>query len=278
MDAALTQRIARFTPPWLRYMVTLSEAAKTGEGWVIASGDDIALWDTDGGAVLPMWPTKELAAEAVNDGGEATAVGVGEIVDRLLPFLAESDASISLFPNFDDDMLIEPAAVTEDLADFINKPHDVVAQLTEAPTELVYDEWALLESPGVEDERPEGWAPSTAPHLSGDRYADAVAFATASGVLWLLDDAEEDAVVGMVLDDRPALALWATQAQAADYAERVGSEVAPRSVSVDALVTGWLLIAYGGDWAVALSPDESTAIFVEPVHFALDIAEACAAR
>lgn len=279
MDTELTQRIGQFAPPWLRYMVTLSEAARTGESWVIAAGDDIALWDTDGGSVLPMWPTQELAAAVADGDNEAAPIGVGEIVDRLLPFLTESDANISLFPNFDDDMLIEPAAVAEDIADFMGEPHDVVAQIGEKPVEVVYDEWALLESPGVEDERPEGWAPAeTAPRPTGDRFADAIAYAATTGVLWMLDDPGEDAVVGMVLDDRPALALWPTQVLAADYAERVGSEVVPSSVSVDALVGGWLLVAYGGSWAVALAPDESTAIFVEPVRFALDLAEACSAH
>ncbi|HEY5540032.1 MAG TPA: hypothetical protein VIL41_01100 [Coriobacteriia bacterium] len=279
MDTTLTGRLTHFAPPWLRYMFTLSEAARTGDAWVVAAGDDIALWDTDAGAVLPIWPTQELAAEVAEGEAEAAPVGVGEIADRLLPFLIKSDASASLFPNFDDDMLVEPDAVSEDLADSIAEPVDIAAQLIEAPVTAIYDEWALLESPGVDDELPEGWAPSdAAPALSGDRYADALAAVSATGALWLLDDPAEEAIVGMVLEDRPALTLFATKAQAAEYGERIDAEVVPLPVGLDALVRGWLLVAYSGQWAVALSPDATDAVFVEPTRFALDVAEACAAE
>ena len=59
---------------------------------------------------------------------------------------------------------IEPNAVSEDLADLVAEPHDIVALIGEAPVEAAYDEWALLESPGVEDELPEGWAPADTKH------------------------------------------------------------------------------------------------------------------
>ena len=277
MDTALTQRVSRFAPPWLRYMFTLSEIARTGEGWVVAAGDDIAIWDTDGGAVLPLWPAQALLADVVEGDGEAAPVGIGEIVDRLLPFLVDADANISLFPNFDDDMLIEPAAVSEDLADFVTEPVDVAAQLDDAPASAVYDEWALLESPGVEDEQPEGWAPAdNAPSPTGDVYADVLAAAAATGALWLLDDPAEEAVVGIVLDDRPGLALFASEAAAAEYAGGIDADAAPAPVGVETLVRGWLLVAYGWQWTIALSPDAENALFVEPTRLALDLAEACA--
>jgi hypothetical protein len=278
MDITVTQRVARFAPPWLRYMFTLSEVARSGEAWVVAAGDDIALWDTDGGAVLPMWPAQALLTDVVEGEGEAAPVGIGEIVDRLLPFLVEADANISLFPNFEDDMLIEPSAVSEDLADFVAEPVDVAAQLIEAPVTAAYDEWALLESPDVENEQPEGWAPAeNAPAATGDRYADALAAAAATGTLWLLDDLAEEAIVGIVLDDRPGLALFASQAAAVEYGEGIDAEVTPRPIGVETLVRGWMLIAYGGQWTVAISPDDENALFVEPTRLALDLAEACAA-
>ena len=277
MDTVLTQRVARFAPPWLRYMFTLSEIVRSGEAWVVAAGDDIALWDTDGGAVLPMWPARALLTDVVEGEGEAAPVGIGEIMDRLLPFLVEADASISLFPNFDDDMLIEPAAVSEDLADSVAEPVDVAAQLLEPPASAVYDEWALLESPGVEDEQPEGWAVADgAPHSTGDIYADILAAAAANGALWLLDDSAEEAIVGIVLEDRPGLALFASEEAAAHYGEGIDAQVTPLPVGIETLVRGWLLVAYGGQWTVALSADEERALFVEPTRLALDLAEACA--
>ena len=277
MDTVLTQRVARFAPPWLRYMFTLSEIARTGEGWVVAAGDDIAIWDTDAGAVLPLWPAQALLTDVVEGSGEASPVGIGEIVDRLLPFLVEADANISLFPNFQDDMLIEPAAVSEDLADFVTEPVDVAAQLADAPASAVYDEWALLESPGVDDEQPEGWAPSDrAPSPTGDTYADLLAAAAATGALWLLDDPEEAAVVGIVLDDRPGLALFASEAAAAEYGASIDAEATPAAVGIETLARGWLLVAYGGQWTIAISPDAENALFVEPTRLALDLAEACA--
>ena len=280
MDTDLVQRAARFAPPWLRYMLTLSEAVRTGDSWVVAEGDDIALWDTDAGAVLPMWPTKELAAETLDadSDAEAAPVSLDEITERLLPFLVKADANLSLFPNYEDDMLIEPAAVAEDIADFIAQPVDIVGELAQAPAATAYDEWALLESPGVEDEQEEGWAPVEAAVVAtGDRYADAIANASATGALWLLDDPAEDAVVGIVIDDRPGLAVFATQGEAAAYGESTDAEVTPRALGIDSLVLGWLLVAYGGQWTVAISPDAETAVFVEPTRLALDLGEACAA-
>lgn len=275
MDTRLTGRLEDFAPPWLRYMLTLSEAVRTGETWVVANGEDIALWDTDAGAVLPMWPSKALAAGVAEGEAEAAPLEVEEFVQRLLPFLIEGDANVSLFPNFDDDMLVEPAAVSEDLTDFIAAPTDLAAELIAQPIVAVYDEWALLESPGVEEEAAEGWAPSgDAPSPTDDRYADALAAAAVTGALWLLDDPAEEAIVGLVLDDRPALTLFTTEGQAVEYGERIDAEVVARAIEVDALVRGWLLVAYGGHWSVAISPEAADAVFVEPTRIALDLSEA----
>ena len=70
--------------------------------------------------MLPLWPAQALLADVVEGDGEAAPVGIGEIVDRLLPFLVDADANISLFPNFDDDMLIEPAAEADGDTGFID--------------------------------------------------------------------------------------------------------------------------------------------------------------
>jgi hypothetical protein len=53
--------------------------------------------------------------------------------------------------------------------------------------------------------------------------------------------------------------------------------VTPVAVGAETLLAGWLLVAYGGEWSVALSPDATDAIFVEPTRFALDAAEALSA-
>ncbi|MDR3685892.1 MAG: DUF2750 domain-containing protein [Coriobacteriia bacterium] len=276
MDTRLIGRLEDFAPPWLRYMLTLSEAARTGETWVVASGEDIALWDTDGGAVLPDWPTKALAANVAEGEAEAAPLAVDEWLNRLLPFLIEGDANVSLFPNFEDDMLVEPTAVAEDLTDLLAEPSDLAAELVAEPLVAAYDEWALLESPGVEEEPAEGWAPNDeVPAPSGDRYADALAAAAATDALWLLDDPSEDAIVGLVIDDRPSLTLFTSEAQAAEYGEGIDADVVPRAIQIDVLVRGWLLVAYGGQWSVALSPDETDAVFAEPTRVALDLSEAC---
>ena len=276
MDTRLIGRLEDFAPPWLRYMLTLSEAARTGETWVVASGEDIALWDTDGGAVLPVWPTKALAANVAEGEADAAPLPVDELMNKLLPFLIEGDANVSLFPNFEDDMLVEPTAVAEDLTDLLAEPTDLAAELVAEPTVAAYDEWALLESPGVEEEPAEGWAPTDeVPAPTADRYADALAAAAATDALWLLDDPEEDAIVGLVIDDRPSLTLFTSEAQAAEYGERIDADVVPRAIQIDVLVRGWLLVAYGGQWSVALSPDETDAVFAEPTRVALDLSEAC---
>lgn len=278
MDPKLVGRLSDYGPPWLRYMATLSQAAKTGESWVVAAGEDIGLWDTDEGAVLPLWPTRALAEQSVGEAnGEATSVPLAEITERLLPFLIEADASLSLFPNFNDDMLVEPDAVTEDLADFAAEPIDIAEELMAPTTDAVYDEWALLESPGVDEEDPDGWAPEeVTPAEAADRYSAILAAAEATGALWLLDDPAEEAIVGIVLDDRPGIAVFANSAEALAYGARIDGDVSARPVSVDALVRGWLLVAYGGHWSVAVSPDEETATFVEPTRFALDLSQAAA--
>jgi hypothetical protein len=95
-----------------------------------------------------------------------------------------------------------------------------------------------------------------------------------SGVLWMLDVPAEEAVVGIVLDDRPALALFISEQEAASTPS-VWEGDAPLPVGVDTLVRGCMLVAYGGGWAVAVSPDASTAVFVEPTRAALELAEVC---
>jgi hypothetical protein len=279
MDSELARRARQSAPPWLRYMITLSETTRTGEAWVVAAGDDVALWETDEGAVLPLWPTQELADAVADDEGRAVAVERDEILERLLPFVEQAEASVALFPNFEDDVLADPAAVADDLAQFVAEAPGVADQLGHAPGTEVYDEWVLLELPEVDDLESELTSPgSVNAEVTGDRYADMLCSAGVSGVLWMLDVSAENAVVGMVLDDRPALALFVSEEQASHYAERVGGGAVAQSVGVDTLVRGWMLVAYGSGWSVAVSPDASTAVFVEPARVALELAEVCSAQ
>lgn len=276
MEAELARRTHHSAPPWLRYMLTLSEMTRTGETWVVAAGDDVALWETDEGPVLPVWPTSELADSVAEGEARAVAIERGEFLDRLLPFVFEADASVALFPNFEDDVLADPEAVAGDLAEFAAETPEVADQLGSDPSAEVYDEWALLQLPEVEDIRSEVTDPGEIAHEpTGDRYADLLCSAGISGVLWMLDVPAEEAVVGIVLDERPALALFISEREAARYAERVGRDAKPQPVGVDTLVRGWMLVAYGGGWAVAVSPDASTAVFVEPTRVALELAEVC---
>jgi hypothetical protein len=257
-------------------MLTLSEMTRTGETWVVAAGDDVALWETDEGPVLPVWPTSDLANSVADGEARAVAIERSEFLDRLLPFVFEAEASVALFPNFEDDVLADSEAVAGDLAEFAAETPEVADQLVGDPAAEVYDEWALLQLPEVEDIRSEVTDPGAIAHEpTGDRYADMLCSAGISGVLWMLDVPAEEAVVGIVLDDRPALALFISEREAARYAERVGAGVAPLPVGVDTLVRGWMLVAYGGGWAVAVSPDASTAVFVEPARAALELAEVC---
>jgi len=283
MDATLLERVSRFAPPWVRYMLTLGEITRTGDGWVVATGEDIALWDTEAGAVMPLWPTQELAAEIIADDKEAAAeaVGSGEIVERLLPFLESNKAAVCLFPNFEDDMLVEPAAVTEDLADLIGEPVDVAAQLVAEPVTTEYDEWALLEAPEVdipEEIVADTWVPREpgGARPASEPYARVLEVAAHDGELWVLDDPAEEAVIGVVLDDRPALALFASATEAEEFGMRVDGEIVARALGVGALLKAWTVVAYGGRWSVALSPNADQATFVEPTRFALDLAEAAA--
>jgi hypothetical protein len=280
MEHSLARRVERFSPPWLRYVYTLSEIVRTGEGWVVADGDDIALWDTDAGDVLPLWPAKEFAEEVIDGKAAASTVSPSEIAERLMPYLEKNGAATCLFPNFENDILVEPAAIIEDLSDLIAEPVDIAAQLTAEPVVAIYDEWALLETPEFDDDQPEDWAPNEAPAevFPGDRYATVLAAAAATGALWLLNDEPEDAVVGIVLDDRPTLAVFATREEAARYAERIDGDSQPVPAGVPSLVDGWLLAAHGGSWGVAISPNAEDAAFVEPTRLALDLAETCSAE
>jgi hypothetical protein len=201
------------------------------------------------------------------------------VVERLLPFVYQAEASVSLFPNFEDDVLADPEAVADDLAEFSAETPSVAEQLVGAPRAEVYDEWALLQLPEVDGLASEVTRPGSVAHQpTGDRYADLLCSAGVSGVLWMLDVLAEDAVVGVVLDDRPALALFVSEEDAARYAERVGGGVSVQSVGVDTLVRGWMLVAYGAGWSVAVSPEADTAVFAEPGRVALELAEVCSAQ
>lgn len=274
MDSMLVERVARFAPAWLRYTVTLSEAVRTQETWVVAAGDDVALWETDTGAVMPMWPTRELAAELAEGEAQPTSIGTGDLGGQLLPFLDESEVAVTLFPNFEDDIVAEPGAVSQDLADVVTDPSDVMCQLAETPVQTAYDEWILLQMPAVEDKVSDG-RPSAGLQEDPSRgqYAHALAVAAADDGLWILEAPGADAVVGVAFDDRPALALFSDERAALKFAERVDEDTSARKIGRNALVRGWLLVAHGGRWAIAISPDAESAVLVEPSRLALDLSE-----
>ena len=75
MHDALLASVAQYAPAWVRYVLTLSEIANKGEGWVLASGDDIAIMDAGGISALPLWSYRSFAEGAsVTDAEEgATA-------------------------------------------------------------------------------------------------------------------------------------------------------------------------------------------------------------
>lgn len=279
MDAALLERVMGFSPPWVRYMLTLSEISRTGDGWVIANGDDLALWDTDGGATLPVWPFQSLAQDSADEGTEAVPVSATELMERLLPFLLDNDATVSLCPNFVNDVLVSPEAVGQDLTDFVAEPVDVAEQLATGPRGSRFEDWAMLETPEVEVE---DWGDEAPPMLEValdasvpaiDRYAEAIDAIGSSGWVWLLESDGDFA--GVIMEDSTAaLAVFPTKEYANAFAARNAVPANAWPVRAESFVDPWLVVAFAGVWEVAMSPVGDSFALVNPARLALDLGEA----
>lgn len=250
MDPQLLERVRASAPQWLRYLLALSEIASAGAGWVVAAGDDVALFDADGTTVMPLWPTAELAAENPFEGGRPTPIPAKELVERLLPSLGD-EALVAVFPAEGDNTLVAPADVARDIAGFSADPRNIAVEIAAEPRAIVLDDMAMLEAP------------------------DMSAFAScepADAAYWVLLG-DEGGVVGVVDAGVPALLLLADEAHALAFRARTGAPASPAPLSADALVGGWLLLAFSAGWGVATLEDAGTALLAAPARVALEVAE-----
>lgn len=250
MDTQLLDRVKSSAPQWLRYLLALSEIASAGRGWVVAAGDEVALFDADGAAVMPLWPTAELAAEMPVEGGRPTPVPTAELVERLLPSLGD-EALVAVFPADGDNTLVAPADVARDVSGFSADPRDIAEEILAQPRATPLGDLAMLEAPDMSAIAP--CEPSDAAY-------------------WLLLG-ENGGVVGVVDAGAPALLLFADQAHALAFRIRTDAPATPVAVSAEALVNGWLLLAFSAGWGVATLEDATSASVVTPARLALELAE-----
>lgn len=87
-------------PPSRRHAWFLQRARESGEVWgLYAEGWALAL-DEQGRDVLPLWPTSEsarLCATHLWEGFEPRLIPLSELVEVLLPQLAEEDMAVGVF-------------------------------------------------------------------------------------------------------------------------------------------------------------------------------------
>lgn len=255
MDTQLLARAQAHAPQWLRYLLALSEIAASGQGWVVAADDDVALFDADDATFMPLWPTAELAAENDIEGGEPTPVPVPELVEQLLPAMGD-EFLVAVFPGEGDNTLVGAADVARDIQGFSESPRDVEGEILAPPHAVVLDDLAMLEAP------------------------DMAAFAASrpdEAAYWLLTDDEGMAVALVEGNDAPALLLFPDESHATAFQARTDAPASPVPVSAEALVGGWLLLAFSAGWGVATLEDAGTASVVAPVRLALEIAEGAGA-
>jgi hypothetical protein len=243
----------------VRYVLTLSEIARSGEGWVLASGSDIAIMDAGGTSAMPLWPSRRLAEGATAEAGEEPravssapepiAISALELADKTIPALAQNDVSVAVFPGPGENRLIGASGVARDLRAFIDEPRDVAGELELEPHTVELEGWANLNVPDF-----------------GAGDADAVAR------FWLLAAGDGASVIGVVADDRPALALYATRETAEDFARSAEIAAVPRAASTNSLIGHWLLIAFTSEWDAAIVTDDGGCGAVKPVRLALDLA------
>lgn len=253
MNAELLERVKLSAPQWLRYLLTLSGIAASGEGWVVASGDDVALFDADGTAVMPLWPSAGLAKEAQFEGAGPTAVGAQELIDRLLPSLGASDALVAVFPAEGDNTLVAPDTVARDIAGFSADPRDIAAEIVAEPQAVLLDDLALLDAPDMSD-------------VSGCEPGEAA--------YWVLSaTGGEAAVVGVVHADKPSILLFSDEPHALAFRTRTDAPATPTALSAQALLGGWLLLAFSAGWGIAIVDDALGAMAETPARLALELAE-----
>lgn len=258
MDDSLLAPVIQHAPAWVRYVLTLSEIGSSGEGWVLAERENIAIMDAGGTSAMPLWPYRKLA-EGANGAEEelaattpapvATAVSAAELIEKVLPALENNGVSVAVFPGPGDNRVIGPEGVIRDLQAFIDEPRDVAAELALEPHTIELEGWANLNVPdfGVED--------------------------TASDArFWLLAAEDHASVIGVVAQEQPALALFATQVTAEDFAREAGVAATPRAASTNSLIGHWLLMAFTAEWDAAIVTDDGGSGAVKPVRLALDLA------
>ena len=258
MNDELLSSVARYAPAWVRYVLTLSTIASSGEGWVLASGDDIAIMDAGGTSALPLWSYRSLAEGASahdvegdegKDSPQPLGMSASELAEKLLPALSQNDVSIAVFPGPGENRLIGADGVLRDLQGFLADPRDVETELSLEPYAIELEGWANLKVPDLGNE---------------DAEEDAR--------FWLLATEDGESVIGVVAKDRPALALFATRVAAEEFSAAAEAHASPRPSSVGSLIGHWLLMAFNADWDVAIVTDEGGSGSVKPVRIALDLA------
>jgi hypothetical protein len=255
MDDVTLARVARYAPPWVRYLLTASEIARSGEGWVVSSGDDIAVIEIEDRSAMPLWPYR-FPAERAADGGdaEANAIELRDLMEGVLPALAANEVSVVTFPS-GTDFASTPESFARDLAMFVEEPRDIAGALERGPAA------AKLESP-LELETPDMSDANNADETGGARF-------------WMLKPEGARSVIGGLVGGEPALALFVTQEVAEEFATALPRPAVPMPVSSHELIGRWLLLAFSGDWGVAVvganGADEVG--FVSPARMALDLAE-----
>ncbi len=258
MEDALLASVIKHAPAWVRYVLTLSDIASSGEGWVLADRENIAIMDIGDTSAMPLWHSQRLAEGAIGAEEEleatqpapiATAVPASELAEKVLPALSDNRVSVAVFPGPGENRVIAPEGVIRDLQAFIDEPRDVAGELAQEPYTIELEGWANLEVPDLG---------------SDDEETDAR--------FWLLAADDGASVIGVIAKDRPALALFATKVTAEDFAREVGAKAAPRPASTDSLIGHWLLMAFSAGWDAAIVTDDGGAGSVKPVRLALDLA------
>ncbi len=258
MDDALLASVIQHAPAWVRYVLTMSEIGSSGEGWVLAAGENIAIMDAGGTSAMPLWPYRLLAEGAKGAEEElaatepppiATALSAQELVEKVLPAPANNGVTGAVYTGPGENRVIGPEGVARDLQAFIDEPRDVAGELAIGPRTIEL----------------EGWANLTVPDLGEDDAESDARF-------WLLVAEDGQSVIGVVADERPALALFALQVTAEDFAREVGVPGTPRPVSTSSLIGFWLLMAFTAQWDAAIVTDDGGAGAVKPIRLALDLA------
>lgn len=252
MNIDLLERVQRSAPQWLRYLLTLSVIASEGVGWVVAAGDDVALFEAEGTSVMPLWPAEKLAAETPVEGAAPLGVPANELVERLLPVLGEGSAMVAVLPAEGDNTLVAPESVAQDIAGFSADPRDIAAEILAEPRVAGLEELALLETPDMSA-------------LAPCEPADAA--------FWMLVADEDEGVIGLLDSGTPAILLFTQEPHAIAFRIRTGAPASPKPVSADEMLERWLLFAFSTGWRVATAVDAARATVETPARLALELAE-----